>query len=119
MYTNISVRDSQLLLEYKYYDYKRGNYYTKSYPIYCLSDDEAMQIRDRLLPQYEDLGTAKNEVCRYIQSNDFYDYHVKELFDTFTSYDEYKNVEMTIYINGAKVLPDIRKDILDFILIIY
>lgn len=111
MYTNISVRDSQLLLEYKYYDYKRGNYYTKSYPIYCLSDDEARQIRDRLLHQYEDLGTAKNEVYRYIQSNDFYDYHVKELFDTFTSYDEYKNVEMTIYINGAKVLPDIRKDI--------
>lgn len=89
MYTNISVRDSQLLLEYKYYDYKRGNYYTKSYPIYCLSDDEAMQIRDRLLPQYEDLGTAKNEVCRYIESKDFYNYHVEKLLNAFPNNSKY------------------------------
>lgn len=111
MYTNISVKDAQLLLEYKYYDYKRGNYYTKSYPIYCLSDDEARQIRDRLLHQYEDLGTAKNEVCRYIQSNDFYNYHIKELLKAFPNNSKYDNTESTIYINGAKVLPDIRKDI--------
>ncbi|TKZ25128.1 hypothetical protein [Brachyspira catarrhinii] len=103
MYTNISVKDDQLLLEYEYYDYKRGNYYTTSYPIYCLSDDEARQIRDRLLPQYEDLGTAKNEVYRYIKSKDFYDYHIKELLKAFPNNSKYDNTESTIYINGAKV----------------
>ena len=114
MYTNISVKDAQLLLEYEYYDYKRGNYYTKPYPIYCLSDDEAMQIRDRLLSQYKDLGTAKNEVYRYIQSNDFYNYHIEELLNAFTDNIRYDNTESSIYVNEAQILLNISSNIVSY-----
>lgn len=114
MYTNISVRDSQLLLEYEYYDNQRERYCPQTYSIECLSNDEAMQIRDRLLSQYEDLGIAKNEVCRYIQSNDFYNYHIKELLKAFPKNSKYDNTESAIYVNEVQILLNISSNIVSF-----
>lgn len=108
MITTIRTEDNQLLLEYDYYDYKRRKFYTRQrYSIECLSNDDVNT-------QYDDLGTAKNEVYRCIESKDFYRYHIRELLATFPNHNEFKNVEMTIYINGAEVLLNISSNIISY-----
>lgn len=114
MYTNISVKDAQLLLEYEYYDYKRGNYYTTAYPIHCLSNEEAIRISQNVSTQYDDLGTVKNEVYRYIQSNDFYNDHIEELLNAFTDNIRYDNTESSIYVNEAQILLNISSNIVSY-----
>lgn len=73
-----------------------------------------MQIRDRLLPQYEDLGTAKNEVCRYIESKDFYNYHVEKLLNAFPKNSKYYNTENAIYVNEVQILLNISSNIVSY-----
>lgn len=114
MYTNISVKDSQLLLEYEYYDNKRKRYYPQTYSIECLSNDEAIKISQNVDTQYDDLGTAKNEVYRYIQSNDFYNYHIEELLNAFTDNIRYDNTESSIYVNEAQILLNISSNIVSY-----